>query len=456
MKKKILLLVIFIFILNLNKWHNNLILERLLSSLLIFMGILPFLYQTQNREKIIPFFEFVSLFYILFFSFPLFFIDLNEEYFTGLLNQRSIIKALFYANVGYIFLLIGFISTKKMAILKFIPNIKVNIHREKNIPLLLIVMFILGILAEIFSGRVALILKAVFYIFSFFPRISMCLLFLYFLQKRLNIFYTLMLFVIIIPYIFIKDFESGLLGGIIFDITSLLYIYWYVFRKIPYLAISLFVILFLPFNYTKSEYRLYTWYGPYARANTFEKIGIHINLLSEKFKTENILVFINGWEALIKRLDLLSQFSKCIDLTPEVIPFWKGYSLRTLLTAPIPRFVMPWKPVENMGQEFGHRYGFLHPTDFWTSINLPILIELYINWGLIGIIIGMFIIGFLYRCLYKLINYENLDRYVASISIVIFYVIQNISSNISLLFGNLIEYIIVLYLIFLILQRIER
>lgn len=456
MRKKIIILIVLIIVLNLNNWHISIFYERILASLLLFLGTLPFLYQSEKREKIIPFFEFVSLFYMLFFSFPLFFIDLKEEYIIGLLNQRSIIKALFYANAGYIFLFLGFIITKKTPILKLLPNIKVNIKREKNIPLLLIVIFLLGVLAEIFSGRAPFVLKAVFYFFKFFPRISMCLLFLYFLQNKLNLFYKLILLILIMPFIFIKDFESGLLGGVIFDITSLLYIYWYVFKRMPYLAIILFVILFLPFNYTKSEYRLYAWYGPYAQENTFEKVGIHFNLLSEKFKTENVSVFFNGWQSLIRRLDLISQFSKCIDLTPEIIPFWKGYSLRPLLTAPIPRFVMPWKSVENMGQEFGHRYGLLDPTDFGTSMNLPILDELYINFGLAGIIMGMFIIGFLYRCLYKLINYENLNIFVASIGIVIFWVIQNISSNISLLFGNLIEYIIILYLIFLILQGIEK
>ncbi len=456
MRKKILILLLFIIVLNLNKWHNNLIYERLLASFLLFLGVLPFLYQTEKKEMIIPFFEFVSLFYVLFFSFPMYFIDLNEEYILGLLSQRSIIRALLYANIGYIFLLSGFTITKNIQFLKLIPKVKINIKREKNITLFLIVIFILGILADIYFGRAPFIFKAVLYFFKFFPRISMCILFMYFLQKKLNIFYILILFVIIVPYIFIKDFESGLLGGVIFDLTSLLYIYWYVNKKLPYIAIILFVILFLPFNYTKSEYRLYAWYGPYAKANTFERVGIHFNLLNEKFKNEKILLFYNGWESLIKRLDLISQFSKCIDLTPEVIPYWKGYSLRPLLTAPIPRFIMPWKLTENMGQEFGHRYGLLDPTDFGTSINLPILDELYINWGLFGIIIGMFIIGFSYRILYRIINYENLNAFIAAIGIIIFWVIQNVSSNISLLFGNLTEYIIILYLIFLILQWIEK
>jgi hypothetical protein len=63
----------------------------------------------------------------------------------------------------------------------------------------------------------------------------------------------------------------------------------------------------------------------------------------------------------------------------------------------VPRFIYPDKPQEVSGQSFGHRYGLLDPSNFETSYNLPQLLECYINFGVPGIIIGMFIFGMIYR-----------------------------------------------------------
>jgi len=46
----------------------------------------------------------------------------------------------------------------------------------------------------------------------------------------------------------------------------------------------------------------------------------------------------------------------------------------------------------------------LYPLDYGTSINFPVLTELYVNFGLAGIIIGMFLIGIIYRIIYKMLN----------------------------------------------------
>ncbi|RKZ18355.1 hypothetical protein DRQ17_03330 [bacterium] len=105
-----------------------------------------------------------------------------------------------------------------------------------------------------------------------------------------------------------------------------------------------------------------------------------------------------------------------------------------------------------MGQEYGHRYNFLNPNDYGTSFNLSMLIELYINFGVIGIIIGMFLIGVVYRILYRIMNYKGMSEGVAVIGAIIFMNLMNIESNISLVFGNVVEYTIIMYLIFVMLK----
>lgn len=58
---------------------------------------------------------------------------------------------------------------------------------------------------------------------------------------------------------------------------------------------------------------------------------------------------------------------------------------------------MPEKPLEVSRPTFGHRYALISAENLNTSINMPQFVELYANFGLPGVLIGMFLFGLLYR-----------------------------------------------------------
>ena len=138
----------------------------------------------------------------------------------------------------------------------------------------------------------------------------------------------------------------------------------------------LFTILFSP---VKTEYRLYQF-----RSNSvFEKLDVMYNL----FLNSNVTNYENTLEKQTKegpvwRLSYpLSAISLVKEKTPSIIPFWDGESYLPIFTKFIPRFLWPEKPTENMGQEFGHRYGVLAWDNLTTSMNTPIVAEAYMNFG---------------------------------------------------------------------------
>ena len=317
-----------------------------------------------------------------------------------------------------------------------------------------IIMLILAFASDLYKQvyKVPFILRALFTLFHYFPRITVGLLFIEFLKGRLSKIPIFLLLGLAIPYLIIRDFATGLLAPLFLDISLLLFLFWYIKRKIPIWGILLGLLFLFPLFSAKNEYRRYVWFGTYRYANAFKKTELFFNILAEDLKEHKLKMFKDGFEVFIKRANHLSEFAICIEETPSIIPYWHGHSLKPLLTAVIPRFIMPWKPVESMGQEYGHRYNFLNPNDYGTSINLPMLIELYINFGAIGIIIGMFLIGVVYRILYRIMNYEGMGEGVAVIGAIIFMNLMNIESNISLVFGNVVENTIIMYLIFLVLK----
>jgi len=446
--------VIIIFLLGVinSGWELSVV-----ATVIIFLGIIPLLTKLRNRDETLPFFEFMSLAYILYFAAPVILTDVRKggvSWAIGEIPETTLLTALFLALLGYIFLCAGFYGIKNRKFLLFIPRLKIGNFSSKESVRIAIFLFLLAIASDIYSSvfKVPFVLRALFALFKLFPRISVGLLFIEFLKKRLSHTSKILLFFLFIPYILLKDFSGGSLAPFILDVSLFAFLLWYVKRAIPFHVLILAALFITPFFGKRQEYRSYVWYGTYKYAPPIKRAQLFWTLVTEGFKEEKLGMFSRGYRFIVKRANHLSELAVCIEETPSIIPYWHGRSLKPLLTAVIPRFVMPWKPQENMGQEFGHRYNFISPNDYGTSINLPMLIELYINFGAIGIIIGMFLIGVVYRILYRIMNYEGMSEGVAVIGAIIFMNLMNIESNISLVFGNVVENTIIMYLIFLVLK----
>ncbi len=104
---------------------------------------------------------------------------------------------------------------------------------------------------------------------------------------------------------------------------------------------------------------------------------------------------------ILHRLNRLGELSFVIQTTGEQIPFIGGETYLPILTKIIPRALWPDKPQETFGQYFGHRYRIIADHDLKTSVNLPIIVEGYINWGWLGILFSASLMGLLMRVLWE-------------------------------------------------------
>jgi len=81
------------------------------------------------------------------------------------------------------------------------------------------------------------------------------------------------------------------------------------------------------------------------------------------------------------RLNRLSDLSYVVSQTPAQVPFAQGATYRPFLSKLVPRVLWRSKPVDETGQLYGHRYGFLAPTDRAHSANLTLVAEAWMNGG---------------------------------------------------------------------------
>jgi len=114
-------------------------------------------------------------------------------------------------------------------------------------------------------------------------------------------------------------------------------------------------------------------------------------------------------ERVMQRLELSSMFAYVIGMTPRDVPYLHGSTYSGILWMFIPRIVYPGKPQFSMGNSYGHLYGLLDNNDYTTSVNFPQMIEMYANFGIIGLILGMFLLSQIYRFLSYLLNDRQAD-----------------------------------------------
>jgi oligosaccharide repeat unit polymerase len=183
----------------------------------------------------------------------------------------------------------------------------------------------------------------------------------------------------------------------------------YLLRRIGLKRIALFslpVVIFVFLIYT---------YGSFYRGITkaYFNMPSVINNLKNAYDLFNVNV-LEGTEeqkdffrySFLKRIDAMNSLTASVDYIERTGNYWLGESFILPLQALVPRAIWSSKQifaeyiVDNV---FGRKVGILPPFqyDVWISVALPT--EYYINFGIAGVIIFMFIVGILYRVGYEVL-----------------------------------------------------
>jgi hypothetical protein len=171
--------------------------------------------------------------------------------------------------------------------------------------------------------------------------------------------------------------------------------YWYVWRKLPWksilavLLVGIFVIFPIYNTYrTQSE-----------RFDNIRRMGKALDVAT----SWNAKGFLdNSLRAFLQRMGIITSLAAVLRDVPDLVPYRHG---ETLILAPIgilvPRILWPDKPLINVGREFGVTFRLVNVVDRQTYIAPSLVGEYYWNFGLPGVVIGMFLTGGVYRFIYR-------------------------------------------------------
>jgi hypothetical protein len=170
---------------------------------------------------------------------------------------------------------------------------------------------------------------------------------------------------------------------------------WYARRKLPWrsLLVLLLVLVFVVFPF----YNTFRSLDPYLPAVTRAEMTYEI------IRHWDLHQYVDASIGTVKmRLALINSVAVVIRDVGRWVPYAKGKTLfMPTLAFFIPRVIWPEKPVWRMGRDFGETFRVVHILDQRTNIAVTVPGELYWNFDLPGILIGMALWGLALRWLYR-------------------------------------------------------
>lgn len=149
-----------------------------------------------------------------------------------------------------------------------------------------------------------------------------------------------------------------------------------------------------------------------------------------------------GIEEIFQRISMLANFQSVYNYFES--PVW-GQSIpvvfvlsSTFFPSEVSEWAMESDPAIRNGNEFGRMFGLIGPNDYNTGVALPLLGDLYLNFGHVGIILGMIILGFCTRrltvTLYARPTSTRIFFYAAAVPTLVFGLEQQIGSILTEIF----------------------
>jgi oligosaccharide repeat unit polymerase len=147
-----------------------------------------------------------------------------------------------------------------------------------------------------------------------------------------------------------------------------------------------------------------------------------------------------------------------VERTPNPVPYQNGKLYSYMLITLIPRFVWPEKPSFNEANQFFQvAYGLTRLRDLGnSSIAVGVLAESFINFGWIGVIVIMFLMGIFISVFQSIFFMPKTPMVLAAIGVVLLPSMLAIESQLVQYFGGMIQQVVVAYCVMLPITAIRR
>lgn len=209
-------------------------------------------------------------------------------------------------------------------------------------------------------------------------------------QYRLPVVWTVLLMIMVVEFIFGFIVSSKELS---FRISALLLLaFYYLHGRLNWKILAVIVVVAIPYLLYFNAYRLTMMEQAYLNSGTaFESFDQNMKAV-EKRTAGAADVAVSSLRGLMERIDGKRYVDIITTGTKSgKVDFLYGETLTTFFASWIPRVFWPEKPDISTGQMFNRAFGL--SASPLTMVPTTIPGELYWNFSMPGVIVGMFLIG---------------------------------------------------------------
>jgi hypothetical protein len=380
---------------------------RLLAAAVLVVGMLPALWWVWRGGRGLPFLAAIGGLYALSFGAPVFLREhfTIESHLAILVPAAQVDRALWVSLLALGSLYAGWAIGRSPWRIDL--SACARIHDRTALGLCVVGLLVYGF--ELAQPPSADVLQYVDFVASL-TVLGFSVLYIRWAQRNARAApWVLPAFVFILALRLLMGFGTGLNYQAFAALLPILLLAAVVRRRLPWKAVIAGLVLLVILQPVKSLYRTENESGtPYEKTAS--------PLVSGARYLDSAGQVVGGGvsaqdttDEFMKRFGYVFTFANVVDRTPREVPYWGRATLTPLLTKPIPRVVWPSKPEEATGQTFGHRYKYLESWDQTTSWNMPQLVEFYAAFGIWGVVLGMFLLGALYRLLFETVDGNTTD-----------------------------------------------
>ena len=245
-------------------------------------------------------------------------------------------------------------------------------------------------------------------------------------------------------------FLSGMSSGWLGVFTSILVICASLYvaerKRVPGVAMLVVIAFTLFFQVGKDDFRRAYWIEERVPpAGRIERLTFWIDTSLEKW---NDAIANPGAESLkqtmgptVNRLSLLAQTANVVDKTPTVVPYQYGRLYSYMVITFIPRFIWPDKPsVNDANQYYQLAYSLTREESLsGVSIAVGVLTEGYMNFGWVGAMGIMFLVGIFFDFYQRLFLSRGSGILLTSLGIIILPQLLAIESQMAQYLGGIVQ-----------------
>jgi hypothetical protein len=415
--------------------------RSMLASAMLWLSAYPTWRYFARRERNIPFMPAMAAIYFCYYGLP----AVRERLTMGVIvvPDAEVSVALLLALAGEALMLLAFYS--KIGSGGALTRFGLELDMERCRVRMLLAAVLLAPLRFAFLIKDAPpMIDQIISVLSFFPVLLVGGLFVLYLRGQLPRQHAVMAFLLFLVLVFI-DLGSGALARPMITMAVFGMLYAAERGRVPFTALVVAIAFMAPFHLIKAQFRKATWGR--RDLGTIERSMIYLNMVNEYMRTDEFGGARESTKEAKERFDHLGMFAFVVSKTPSEIPYWEGHTYEDLYWSFIPRLLVPDKPKKLLGQEYGHRYKILSARDRVTSLNLEQTVEMYANFGAFGVMVGMFVLGLIYRVIYLALNSPWSGDGGRLIAVHAFCGLMAIESDFSLVFGAVLQSSVLLYLL---------